>query len=280
MFVLHTIEQLMQWVASQKESGKSVGLVPTMGYLHEGHLDLIRASTAETDSTLVTIFVNPTQFGENEDLEAYPRDMESDLQKCESLGAAAVFAPSNAEMYLPEHTTYIIEESASQGLCGISRPSHFRGVLTVCAKLFNLARPDIAFFGQKDAQQVSLIEKMVRELNFSLKIVRVPTHREADGLAMSSRNAYLNPEERAVAPALFQALQLGLSEIKNGNLDPVKVQQVMRAHLSHYAMITVDYLEVVDRLTLKTPEKAKTGQTLLAGAIYLGKTRLIDNIEG
>ncbi len=279
MQIAHTIEEFKQAVSVFKATGKKIGLVPTMGYLHEGHLGLIDDAKQHADVVILTIFVNPTQFGPNEDLDAYPRNLEGDLTAAELRGVDLVFCPNPEEMYEPDHSTYLIEENASLGLCGKSRPGHFRGVLTICCKLFNLSQCDVAVFGQKDAQQVTLIEKMVRELNMPLKIVRRQTEREADGLAMSSRNAYLTAEEREIAPVLQQSLQLGKRLVESGETDVVAILNQMSGLIESKNGPSIDYLEIVDRRTLKPAPTAEPGTLLMAGAMFIGKTRLIDNLE-
>lgn len=279
MKVVRHTEDLTREVHAYREAGKRIALVPTMGYLHEGHLGLVDLARRHGDVVILSIFVNPTQFGPAEDLDAYPRDLERDLKLAEARGVDLVFCPTTADMYEPDHSTYIIEDSASRGLCGASRPGHFRGVLTVCCKLFNLTRCEVAVFGQKDAQQVTLIEKMVRELNLPLRIVRRATEREPDGLAMSSRNAYLTPEQRAIAPLLQQALQIGRAQIEAGERSSSVVLERMHAHLATEPALRVDYLEIVDRQSLQPVADALPGTLLLAGAVFAGTTRLIDNLE-
>ena len=279
MQVAYTVEQLKEGISRFRSEGKRIGLVPTMGYLHAGHLGLVDVAKQHADVVVMTIFVNPTQFGPNEDLDAYPRDLQGDLTAAEKRGVDLVFCPKPQDVYVEDHSVYVTEDSASLGLCGASRPGHFRGVLTVCCKLFNLTRCDVAVFGQKDAQQVTLIEKMVRELNMPLEIVRRETERELDGLAMSSRNSYLTQEERSVAPVLQQSLQLGKQLIEAGNRRVESVLQTMRALIEKEDGVRIDYLEIVDRRTLKPAEEAIPGTLLMAGAMFIGKTRLIDNLE-
>jgi len=279
MQIAYTVEELKQAVERYRAERKKIGLVPTMGYLHAGHLGLVDLAKQHADVVILTIFVNPIQFGPNEDLDAYPRDLGRDLKSAELRGVDLVFCPKTTDMYESDHSTYVIEESASLGLCGASRPGHFRGVLTVCCKLFNLSRCEVAVFGQKDAQQVTLIEKMVRELNMPLEIIRRQTEREPDGLAMSSRNAYLNSSERKVAPVLQESLQRGKQLIISGESDLEKVLKEMRKWVESKPGTRIDYLEIVDRHTLKKPDILKPGSLLIAGAVFVGKTRLIDNLE-
>ena len=279
MEVAKTIEELKQAVQKLRSEGHRIGLVPTMGFLHEGHLRLVDRCKEVSDKTILTIFVNPTQFGPNEDLDAYPRDEERDLKLCEERGVDLVFCPNVEDMYGASHSTFVIEERASKGLCGISRPIHFRGVLTICCKLFMLSRCDVAVFGQKDAQQVILIEKMVRELNFSVEIVRGEIIRESDGLAMSSRNRYLTESERKIAPCLQEALQIGKALIEGGQTEAAKIRDEMAQHIEKHPEIRIDYLELVDVQELTPLSVVRLGEVLIAGAIYIGKTRLIDNVN-
>jgi pantoate--beta-alanine ligase len=280
MEVAYTVAQLEEYVAKYRTENKRIGLVPTMGYLHDGHLSLINLCKDQADLVILSIFVNPIQFGPNEDLDAYPRNLEKDLRLCEERGVDLVFCPKPSDMYVTHHSTYVIEDEASLGLCGKSRPGHFKGVLTVCCKLFNLTRCEVAVFGQKDAQQVTLIEKMVRELNMPVKIVRGQTERNVDGLAMSSRNAYLTENERRIAPTLQKALQRGRTLIVDeGVNDVATVLRQMKAVIEVFPELRLDYLEIVDRQTLKNVEIAQIGKLLIVGAVYIGKTRLIDNLE-
>ena len=278
MKVFEKPTELSQWSKTHGTQGKSIGLVPTMGYLHNGHLSLVKRCKEIADLVVVSIFVNPTQFGPKEDLDAYPRDLERDLEQLRSLGVDAVFTPTASSMYQQGHSTYVDEASASLGLCGKSRPGHFKGVLTICCKLFNLSKCNVAVFGQKDAQQVTLIEKMVRELNMNLEIVRVPIGRDTDGLALSSRNAYLSPAQRKKAPLLHQSLRVGVAGIESGKTRSESIIREMRKILDCEPEISIDYLEVVDRQSMQPMEEIKKGSVLLAGAIYIGKTRLIDNL--
>jgi len=259
-----------------KKKGKSIAVVPTMGFLHEGHLSLIDTARSKADAVVVTIFVNPTQFGPNEDFEKYPRDFERDRQLCESGKADAVFAPSPEEMYPGNASTWVSEEDLSRGLCGKSRPGHFRGVTTVVAKLFNATLPDMAVFGQKDAQQLAVIKRMARDLNFSLEIIVAPIVREKDGLAMSSRNKYLSPDERKNALSISQALFSAENDVKNSRLNIEEIINKIKSKISAFGG-KVDYVEAVDADTLK-PATEKEGRILLAAAAFFGPTRLIDNI--
>lgn len=262
--------KLQKWCRARKLAGAKIALVPTMGYLHDGHMSLIRAAKRRgADEIVVSVFVNPVQFGPNEDYEKYPRDEKADLAKCVAEGATAVFFPTPANMYLDRHSVYVCEEDLSRGLCGARRPGHFRGVCTVVAKLFNLTHPDFAVFGQKDYQQAQVIRRMVRDLNFDLKIVVAPIVREPSGLARSSRNTYLSPEEREKALAISRGLR------SLGAEGGVRSLAALRRSLEK-AGLRVDYVECVDAETLEPRRKPEKGCCVLVAA-YCGKTRLIDN---
>ena len=263
--------KLQRWCASVRESGRKVALVPTMGALHEGHLSLIAAAKkAGADEIVVSIFVNPTQFGPNEDYAKYPRDAKADSAKCRRAGATAVFFPTPDNMYASDHSVWVVEDgSLSDCLCGARRPGHFRGVCTVVAKLFNLVHPHVAVFGQKDFQQATIIRRMVRDLNFDVEILVAPIVREPSGLALSSRNAYLSDEERANSLALSQSL----AGIKDGAWT-VQRNRIVKNLESHG--LKVDYVEAVDSATLRPVKSIRSGVTVLL-AVYDGKTRLIDN---
>lgn len=265
-------EQVRQW----REEGLTVGLVPTMGFLHEGHKSLIDRAVKENDRVVVSVFVNPTQFGPNEDFESYPRDMEKDSALCEAAGASVIFHPEPSEMYPQGHSTYVDMNTLTGGLCGKSRPIHFRGVCTVVAKLFNIVTPNRAYFGQKDAQQLAVIRHMVRDLNFGIEIVGCPIIREDDGLAKSSRNTYLNPEERSAATILSKALNEGKQALENGERDAGQIKKIVTDKINSEELSKIDYVEMVDWNNLEPVEKV-TGDVLCAVAVYLGKTRLIDN---
>jgi len=253
------------------------GFVPTMGYLHEGHLSLVRRARAENDHVAVSIFVNPTQFGPHEDYNRYPRDLERDLRLLEPLGVDLVFAPSVEEMYPPGFQTWVIVEEVSRPLEGAARPGHFRGVATVVTKLFNIVQPDRAYFGQKDAQQAVVIRRMVQDLNIPVEIVVCPTVREPDGLAMSSRNTYLNPEERRAATVLFRALQATKARYEQGERDAERLREAMREVIQAEPLARLDYVSVADPETLQELDRVED-RALLSLAVYIGKTRLIDNI--
>jgi pantoate--beta-alanine ligase len=255
-----------------------VGLVPTMGYLHEGHLALVRQAVAENHHVAVSIFVNPTQFGPTEDFNSYPRDPERDLQLLREAGVALVFVPPVSEMYPPGFQTYVEVTGVSQGLEGERRPGHFRGVATVVAKLFNIVQPDRAYFGQKDAQQVAVIQRMVADLAMPLQIVVVPTVRAADGLALSSRNSYLTPEQRQAAPVLYRALLAAKALFDSGNKSPEALRNAMRDVLNSEPLAQVDYVSAADASTLAELDSPTDHPILLSMAVRIGRTRLIDNL--
>lgn len=262
----------------RKESmmGRTVGFVPTMGALHDGHLSLVRRCRAENDFTVVSIFVNPAQFGPSEDLDTYPRTFEADCAALQALGCDLVFAPRTGDMYAGDHSTWVIVEGLTEPLCGRFRPGHFRGVTTVVAKLFNIVRPDRAYFGEKDYQQLKVIERMVRDLNFGIEIVPCPTVREADGLAMSSRNSYLSAEERAVAPALYAALAKAAEAVRAG-ASGREAEEIVRREIASVPAFELQYVEAVHPETLE-PATWAGPPMVIAAAAFLGRTRLIDNV--
>lgn len=276
MQVVKTIKEVREIVAEWRKQGLSVGLVPTMGFLHEGHQSLIEKSASQNDRTVVSVFVNPIQFGPNEDLEAYPRDIEHDKAIVEKAGGSLIFHPEPAEMYPGHFTSFIDTTETTELLCGAVRPIHFRGVCTVVGKLFNIVCPDRAYFGQKDAQQLATIRRFVRDLNFPLEIVPCPIVREADGLAKSSRNTYLNPEERKAALILSKSLKLGREAIEKGERNAKKIIDIISQNLATEPLARIDYVEVVDFENIQRIETIE-GETLVAIAVYIGKTRLIDN---
>jgi pantoate--beta-alanine ligase len=277
MQVAETIAEIRACVAQARRAGKSVGFVPTMGALHAGHASLIDAAVAKCDYVVVSVFVNPTQFGPGEDFNRYPRPFEKDVAICEKHGADAIFAPSAAEMYPRENLTWVTVEKLSEPLCGRFRPGHFRGVATVCTKLFNIVGPDVAFFGQKDAQQATVIRRVVADLNMPLEIVVCPTVREPDGLAMSSRNQYLSPGERKDAAVVYCSLSRGRELIEAGERDVDVIRARMQATLQEVASVSVEYIGIVDAETLEELDRVR-GRVLVAVAVHLGPTRLIDNI--
>ncbi len=277
MIIAETIREVREQVKEWRKEGLTVGLVPTMGYLHEGHASLVDRAVSMCDRVVVSDFVNPTQFGPGEDLETYPRDFEHDCALLEEHGASLVFHPSVAEMY-PENAATFVEilNDMPKQLCGKTRPIHFRGVCTVVSKLFNIVLPDKAFFGQKDAQQLSIIRKMVRDMSYGIEIVGCPIIREADGLAKSSRNTYLNPQERKAALILSRAVRLGQKMAEEGEKDADAIVNAMKAEIGTEPMAVIDYVDAVDMDTLEKVEKMQ-GTVLVAMAVYIGKTRLIDN---
>ena len=277
MKTFRTPLKLQNWCAARRAEGKSIALVPTMGYLHEGHLSLIEAAKRKgADEIVVSVFVNPVQFGPNEDYARYPRDEKADLAKCRKAGATAVFFPTPENMYLPGHSVYVNEETLSKGLCGARRPGHFRGVCTVVAKLFNLVHPHFAVFGQKDFQQETIIRRMVRDLNFDLEIVVAPIVREPSGLARSSRNTYLSAEERLNALALSMSLKETKLRVARKGALSWKAEAKRIAKSLENARLRVDYVEAVDAETLEPVKTLRRGNAVLL-AVYDGKTRLIDN---
>lgn len=282
MKIATTIAEVRAQVAAWKKEGLTVGLVPTMGYLHEGHASLVDTAVRQCDRVVASVFVNPTQFGPNEDLEDYPRDFDRDKALLEAHGCHLVFHPSVEEMYPAGAATYVeILSDMPKQLCGKSRPIHFRGVCTVVSKLFNIVTPDKAFFGQKDAQQLAILRRMVRDLSYGVELVGCPIVREADGLAKSSRNTYLNPQERQAALVLSQAVKLGQELVAQGERNAVKVVAAMTAHIAAQPLARIDYVEAVDGVTME-PVETLQGTVLVAMAVYIGKTRLIDNfiVEG
>jgi len=276
MRLVHTVAEMKKIVNDILKSGKSIGFVPTMGYLHKGHLSLVEAARKENDVVVVSIFVNPTQFGPNEDYNRYPRDLERDLRLLEPIGVDYVFNPSVEEMYPAMYSTYVEEVELSKYLCGASRPGHFRGVCTVVTKLFNIVKPTKAYFGQKDAQQFRVLKRMVRDLNMDVEMIEMPIVREEDGLAMSSRNVYLNPEERKEATRLYKSLLKAKELIESGERDVQKIKSEMLKILDH-PLLKVDYVEVVDEETLRPVEKIER-KVIVALAVFVGKARLIDNM--
>ena len=276
MQVTTTVEETRKLVKNWKKEGKTIGLVPTMGFLHEGHASLIRRCREENDIVVVSDFVNPTQFGPTEDLEAYPRDFERDSELCESLGADLIFHPEPKDMYHDPHA-FVSIDTLSETLCGKTRPIHFKGVCTVVTKLFHIVAPDRAYFGEKDAQQLAIIRKMVKDLNFDIEIVGCPIVREEDGLAKSSRNTYLNDKERQAALCLSRAVKTGKEVIYTG-ADAKEVLNPMKAIIEAEPLARIDYVMMVDALTMQPIEKADR-DVLVAMAVYIGKTRLIDNFS-
>lgn len=276
MQVTKTIEETRAMIKAWKKEGLTIGLIPTMGFLHEGHASLIKKCREQNDRVVVSDFVNPTQFGPNEDLEAYPRDFAADCALCEGLGVDLIFHPEPAEMY-DTPRAYVSIEGLSDNLCGKTRPIHFRGVCTVVSKLFHIVQPDKAYFGEKDAQQLAIIRKMVKDLNVDLEIVGCPIVREADGLAKSSRNTYLQGEERQAALCLSKAVRKGQKMIREGMQASTLIAE-MRAVIEAEPLAKIDYVSAVDALTMEDVEKIDR-DVLVAMAVYIGRTRLIDNFS-
>jgi len=277
MRIIKSIKEMADCSRKLQKKGQRLGFVPTMGYLHEGHLSLIRKARRETDVVLVSIFVNPAQFGPREDFKKYPRNFRGDRQLAESCGVDIIFYPHAKEMYPECHRTYVNVGEIAENLCGASRPGHFRGVATIVAKLFNIVQPDIAYFGRKDAQQAAVIEQMVGDLNMPVKIKVLPTVREKDGLAMSSRNTYLNKKERQDALVLRQSLLKARSLIKSGEKNSGRIKAVMKTMINKKKTARIDYVSIVDTRNLKNVVRIKN-RVLIALAIKIGPTRLIDNM--
>lgn len=276
MKIVTTIAEAKEQVKEWRSQGLSVGLVPSMGYLHEGHASLMKEAVKQMDKVAVSVFVNPTQFGPGEDYDSYPRDLDHDIAICEEQGVDLIFHPSVEEMYGKNYNTYVTMETLGDELCGKSRPIHFRGVCTVVTKLFHIITPDKAFFGQKDAQQLAIIKRMVKDLNMDLEVVGCPIIREDDGLAKSSRNTYLSPEERQAALILSKTIFMGQEMVKNGERDVKTLLDAMKANIETEPLAKIDYVEVVDGETMQKVEKIEES-VLVAMAVYIGSTRLIDN---
>lgn len=276
MKIAETIQEVREQVKEWRKQGLSVGLVPTMGYLHEGHKSLMDCAVAENDRVVVSVFVNPMQFGPKEDLASYPRDFTRDSALCEETGVALVFHPQPEEMYHEGFSSFVDMNTLTGGLCGKTRPIHFRGVCTVVSKLFHIVMPDKAYFGQKDAQQLAVIRHMVSDLDFGIEIVGCPIIREEDGLAKSSRNTYLDEKERQAALILSKSLKEGEALVDAGETDAGKVRQAITEKLESEPLAKIDYVEVVDWNTLEPVDRIE-GPVLAAIAVYIGKTRLIDN---
>lgn len=279
MQIIHSIDEMQTLSENLRKQGKSIGFVPTMGFLHEGHLSLVDLLIGRTDKIILSIFVNPTQFSEGEDFEKYPHDLERDLKLCQERKVDIVFIPELKEMYSVHHSTLIEEENLSTGLCGSSRPTHFQGVTTVCAKLFNICKPNIVVLGQKDAQQVVVLKRMIKDLNFPIEVIVGDIFRENDGLAMSSRNSYLSSEQREDALLLNRSLLAGRDLKSRGicNIDQIKEEVI--ATLRQGKSIMLDYVEVVDRETMEPMKEIKPNQTMIVLAAWIDKIRLIDNLN-
>lgn len=277
MLICRTISEIRDYVRQAREQSKTIGFVPTMGFFHEGHLNLMKEAKNICSVVVVSIFVNPTQFGPQEDFSDYPRDFERDVKMAHEVGVDAIFAPSVQEMYPPDFSTGIDVKGVTQCLCGLSRPGHFQGVATVVAKLFNIVLPDKAFFGQKDAQQALVIKRMVKDLDMSLEVVTVPTMREHDGLAMSSRNIYLQPRERQAALVISKALTAVEQAVAAGEKNVSVLEGIARRQIAAEPLVRLDYAEIRS-LPVLSEVNFLRGPALLAIALYVGKTRLIDNI--
>lgn len=276
MRIENTVNGVKEQVKAWKKEGLSVGFVPTMGYLHEGHGSLIKAAKAGNDKVVVSIFVNPMQFGPTEDLASYPRDLEKDSKLCESLGVDIIFHPEPSEMYHDNFSSFVDMSVLTEELCGLSRPVHFRGVCTVVNKLFNIVMPDRAYFGEKDAQQLAVIKHMVQDLNMNVEVIGCPIIREEDGLAKSSRNTYLSAEERKAALCLSKSIFLGKKMAEEGETDTCIILNAMKEIIEKEPLARIDYVKAVDNLTMQQIEKVQKPM-LVAIAVYIGKTRLIDN---
>lgn len=274
--IVHTIEEVRTQVKEWRKNGESVGLVPTMGYLHEGHQSLIKKSVEQNDKTVVSVFVNPMQFAPTEDLESYPRDLNADAELCTETGANLIFNPEPEEMYKNGFCSFVDMIGPTAELCGKSRPIHFRGVCTVVSKLFNIVQPDRAYFGQKDAQQLAVIKRMVLDLNVPIEIIGCPIIREDDGLAKSSRNTYLNDEERKAALILSKTIFMGKKLVEDGLTDAKELVRLMKENIETEPLAKIDYVEVVDFNDISIKDEI-SDNTLVAMAVYIGKTRLIDN---
>lgn len=279
ILILSKPSEVQEMAREWKNEGLSIGLVPTMGYLHDGHRSLIHRACAENDRVIVSVFVNPIQFGPTEDLATYPRDLEADAALCASEGANIVFHPEPEDMYGPNFSTHVAVEKITSVLCGKSRPTHFQGVTTVVSKLFHISKADRAYFGEKDAQQLAVIRRMVEDLNFDIEICGCPIIREEDGLAKSSRNKYLSPEERKAALVLSRSLKIGKKMLDDGERNASKIQKAITDEINSEPLSDIDYVSVVDSLTLEDVEGEITAPILVALAVKIGSTRLIDNFS-
>ncbi len=279
MQVIRSVNEMQAISIGLRTEGKLIGFVPTMGYLHDGHLSLVEVAKAKADVTVVSIFVNPTQFGVGEDLERYPRDLERDLKLCEDCVVDIVFVPSAEEMYPAEHSTQVEETTVATDLCGVSRPTHFRGVTTICVKLFNLCRPDFVVFGQKDAQQAVVIRRMAEDLNFPIEVVVAPTIRDEDGLAMSTRNAFLDPRQREDALLLSRSLFAGKSLVDDKGIRNVdRIKSEVTGILTGGRCVRLNYVEVVNRENMETEAEIEPGRSMIVVAAWIDEVRLIDNV--
>jgi len=277
MKTITTIKEIKAILKQERNKGKTIGLVPTMGCFHEGHLSLMRKARENCDVVVTSIFVNPTQFGPSEDFEAYPKDLKNDSKMAEEVGADYLFLPSVEEMYPGECLAYVDVEKIAKVLCGANRPGHFKGVATVVSKLFNITQPDFAYFGEKDYQQLVVIKKMVKDLNFDVQIVGIPTVREEDGLAMSSRNKYLEPKEREAALVLNKSLNLALEMVKNGEKDSIVIKKAIKRLIKKEPLVNLEYISICDNIYLQELSGIEEN-VLIALAARVGKARLIDNV--
>lgn len=277
MEIIRTVNEMKAFSSRSRRAGKSIAFVPTMGYFHEGHLSLMREARKRGDLLIISLFVNPTQFGPNEDLKNYPRDFERDRKMAEEVGVDILFAPEAIDMYPPSHQTIVRVEKVTQNLCGRSRPTHFQGVTTVVLMLFEIVMPHVAIFGEKDYQQLATIQQMVRDLHMSVEVLGMPTVRETDGLAMSSRNTYLQPEERKAARSLYRSLQKAKELLQKGERKADRILLEMNAILQSESLARIDYVQICDAHTLQDVDRIE-GDVVVALAVYLGKTRLIDNL--
>lgn len=276
MKIIDTVREMQSYAESLRNSGQRIAFVPTMGYFHEGHLNLMREGRKRGDKLVISIYVNPTQFGPAEDLEKYPRNFDRDSQLAREVGVDVIFFPSNAEMYPEHYQTYVTVEEVTKNLCGMSRPGHFRGVATVCAKLFNMVKPHLAVFGKKDFQQLATIKRMVADLNMDLEIVGLPTTREKDGLAMSSRNVYLSPEQRESALCLSRSLRQAQKQYEQGERDARGILESIQTYIESVPFTRIDYVKICDTTTLRDVNSLEK-ESVLALAVFVGATRLIDN---
>ena len=277
MQIIKTVDEMKTFVKARKAEGKTIGLVPTMGYLHDGHASLIRKSASQNDVTVVSVFVNPTQFAPNEDYDKYPRDIDNDSRVASDAGADVIFNPEPSEMYPGLYKTYVQVDDITAKLCGISRPTHFKGVTTVVCKLFNIAMADRAYFGQKDAQQLAVIKRMAADLNMNIEIIGCPIVREADGLAMSSRNIYLSAEERKQALCLSRSVKAAKEAIDGGEVSSSNIKKIIKDIIAQSPLAVIDHVEIVDFDTMDSIDTVKQG-TLISLAVRFGSTMLIDNL--
>ncbi len=277
MRIITSPSEIRDYCTSVRSRDKIIGFVPTMGFLHEGHLSLMRRARSESDLCVVSVFVNPTQFGPSEDYKTYPRDFNRDSEMAAGVGVDVIFAPAPEDMYPRGYATFVEVEGITEKMCGASRPGHFRGVTTVVAKLFNLVQPHKAYFGQKDAQQAIVLKRMVADLNFDVEVIVTPTVREEDGLAMSSRNQYLSPAERQAATVLIRSLNMSEDLIKAGQSDAAEISRRMRDMIEAEPLARIDYISIVDADTLEDLDVVQ-GKVLIALAVFIGRTRLIDNV--